>query len=128
MRRREFIALIGGAVAMSLLAANAQQPARMRRVGVLMSVSGDDREGQLVLSAFEQGLQALGWTNGRDVEITYRYAAGADERFRAYSSELISQNPDVLVANSAAALAPLRGLTSTIPIVAAIVGDLVDSG
>ena len=128
MRRRDFIALIGGAAAAWPLAAGAQQPARMRRVGVLMSFSADDREGQLLLGAFEQGLQALGWTNGRDVEIAYRYGAGADERFRAYSSELISQNPDVLVANSAAALAPLRGLTSTIPIVAAIVGDLVDSG
>ena len=128
MRRRDFIALIGGAAAAWPLAAAAQQPARMRRVGVLMSFSDDDREGQLLRSAFEQGLQALGWTNGRDVEIAYRYGAGADERFRAYSSELVSQNPDVLVANSAAALAPLRGLTSTIPIVAAIVGDLVDSG
>ena len=128
MRRRDFIALISGAAAAWPLAARAQQPARMRRVGVLMSFSDDDREGQLLLSAFEQGLQALGWTNGRDVEIIYRYGAGADERFRAYSSELVSQNPDVLVANSPAALAPLRGLTSTIPIVAAIVGDLVDSG
>jgi putative ABC transport system substrate-binding protein len=131
MRRRQLIRLLAGAAAAAVLpplAARAQRAERMRRIGVLMAYADDDREGQSRIKAFQQGLQDLGWTNGGNVEITYRFAASDDQRFRTYSSDLVSQNPDVLVANSAAALAPLRRLTSTIPIVAAIVGDLVDSG
>jgi putative tryptophan/tyrosine transport system substrate-binding protein len=76
----------------------------------------------------EQALQSLGWIKGRNVEIIYRFGAGDDARFRSYASELVGQNPDVLLANSGSALRPLRQLTSTIPIVVASIGDLVDSG
>jgi putative ABC transport system substrate-binding protein len=75
MRRREFITLVGGAAALSF-AAHAQQPERMRRIGVLMSLAADDREGKARLNAFVQGLQELGWTEGRNLRIDTRWAAG----------------------------------------------------
>jgi putative tryptophan/tyrosine transport system substrate-binding protein len=128
LRRRSFLTLLGGAAASWPLAARAQQPVRMRRIGVLMSAAQDDRRTQLEIAAFEQALQSLSWTKGRNIEIIYRYGAGDDERFHSYASELVGQNPDVLLANSGSALRPLRRLTSTIPIVVASAGDLVDTG
>jgi putative tryptophan/tyrosine transport system substrate-binding protein len=128
MRRRDFIKGIVGSATAWPLTARAQQPSGMRRIGVLMSPSQGDRRAQLQIAAFEQALQSLGWTKGRNVEIIYRYGAGDDERFHSYASELVGQNPDVLLANSGSALRPLRRLTSTIPIVVASAGDLVDTG
>ena len=80
MRRREFITLLGGAAAAWPLAARAQQPERMRRIGVLMNLAADDPEAQARLAAFQQGLQQLGWTDGRNVRIDSRWAAGDAER------------------------------------------------
>ena len=98
MRRREFITLLGGAAAAWPLAARAQQPERMRRIGVLMSLAADDPEGQARLAAFLQGLQQLGWTDGRNVRIDTRWGAGDADRTRRYAAELVALAPDVILA------------------------------
>ncbi len=89
MRRREFITLLGGAAAWPL-AAWAQQGERVRRIGVLMNVAADDPEGQARLTAFVQGLQQLGWTDGRNVRIDYRWGGGDADRIRRYAAELVA--------------------------------------
>src|SRR5262245_66131465 len=89
MKRRAFITLLGGAAIAWPLAARAQQPERMRRIGVLMNLAADDREGQARLKAFAQGLQQLGWTDGRNVRIDYRWDA-----FHKYAEELLALAPD----------------------------------
>src|SRR5262245_66646156 len=88
MKRRDFITLLGGAAVAWPLAARAQQPDRKRRIGVLMTLAADDPEGQARLTAFVQGLQELGWTDGRNVQIDYRWPAGDAERIRRYAAEL----------------------------------------
>ena len=95
MRRREFITLLGGAAAAWPLAARAQQPERMRRIGALMSPAADDPEGQSRLLALAQGLQESGWTLGRNVRIDIRWGAGDAERYRRYAAELVALAPDV---------------------------------
>ena len=97
MRRREFINLIGGAAAWPL-AARAQQPERVRRVGVLMSLAADDPEGQARLAAFLQGLQELGWTDGLNVSVDVRSTAGDAERIRREAVKLVAFAPDVILA------------------------------
>ena len=124
MRRREFITLIGGAAAWPL-GARAQQPERMRRVGVLMNLGSDDAEGQARNAAFLQGLQELGWTVGRNVRIEYRWGAGDAELFRRHASELVALAPDVILAAGGAVVPSLLQATRTIPIVFAGVGDPV---
>jgi putative tryptophan/tyrosine transport system substrate-binding protein len=94
MRRREFITLVGGVAAWPL-AARAQQPERMRRIGVLMSMVESDPGGLEYITAFAQGLAELGWTVGRNVRIEYRWGAGDLDRFRRYAAELIALSPDV---------------------------------
>ena len=101
MRRREFVTLLGGAAAAWPLAARAQQPERMRRIGVLMHAPRTIREGQARLAAFLQGLQQLGWTDGRNVRIDTRWAAGDAERIRKYAAELVALAPDVILALAA---------------------------
>jgi putative ABC transport system substrate-binding protein len=107
MRRRELIALLGGAVAVSSLswplAAHAQQPARMRRIGVLMSTSADDPESQLRLVALVEGLRLAGWTVGHNVQIDSRWASGDIALIRKYATELLALSPDVIVAGGRAA-------------------------
>src|ERR1700693_2132444 len=126
MKRREFITLLGGAAAGRARAARAQQP---RRIGVLMSnYSQTDREGQATIAAFLDTFQRLGWTDGRNVRIEYRWDAGDAERIKASATELVRSAPDVIVVLSNLALAELHRLTSTIPIVFAQVSDPVDSG
>jgi hypothetical protein len=90
MERREFITLLGGAAAAWPLAARAQSADRMRHIGVLMNTATDDPEGKARNAAFEQGLQKLGWTNGRNVRIDYRWGAGDVDRIRRYPAELVS--------------------------------------
>jgi putative ABC transport system substrate-binding protein len=85
LQRREFITLLGGAAAWPL-AAQAQQPDRMRRIGVLMPLAESDPEGRARIAAFGEGLEKLGWTEGREVQIEYRWTAGDPDRARAYGS------------------------------------------
>ncbi len=117
MRRRQFIALLGGAAAMRPFAARAQQPDRMRRVGVIMSVAADDPEGKARLGAFLQGLQQSGWTDGRNVRIDIRWAAGDTERTRQYAADLVALAPDVILASGGSVAGPLLQVTRTVPIV-----------
>src|SRR5215510_5253392 len=107
MKRREFITLLSGAAAVWPLAARAQQPERMRRIGVLMSTAADDPEGQARIAAFHQGLQQLGWTIGQKIRIDTRWPAGDPELFRRYAAELVALSPDVILATGSAAAAPL---------------------
>jgi putative tryptophan/tyrosine transport system substrate-binding protein len=102
MRRREFIAGLGGAAAWPL-AARAQQRERVRRIGVLMSLSSDDAEGQARNAALLQGLGGLGWIVGRNVSIEYRWAAGNSDLYRRYAEELDALAPDILVGSGATA-------------------------
>jgi putative ABC transport system substrate-binding protein len=129
MQRREFITLLGGAAVAWPRAARAQQADRMRRVGALMNLAADDPEGKARLTAFLQGLQELGWTDGRNVRIDYRWAAAADaDRLRVYAAELVALAPDVILASTTASVAALRQTTRTVPIVFAIVIDPVGAG
>src|SRR5947208_12471217 len=107
MRRRAFISLVGGAVAWPL-AARAQQPNRVRRIGVLMSTAADDSLGQTLSAAFAQGLQQLGWEVGANLRIEYRWGAGDTERFRRYAVELVALKPDVIVGTAASIVADLQ--------------------
>src|SRR5262245_64339761 len=100
MRRREFITLVGGTAATWPLAARAQQPERVRRIGVLMAYAENDREYQSHLAAFREELQKLGWTEGRNVQIDYRWAALDPELMRRFARELIALQPDVILSSS----------------------------
>ena len=129
MRRREFITLVGGAaVAAWPLAARAQQGERMRRIGVLMNLPADDAEGQGRIAAFLQELQQLGWTDGRNVLIDRRWAAGDAGRFQRYAEELVALAPDVILAAAVPSVQALQRATRTVPIVFANVTDPVASG
>ena len=127
MKRREFLSLVGGTAAAWPLAARAQQ-VRTRRIGVLMGIAADDRDGQARLAAFRQGLQQLGWTEGGNSSIDIRWGAGNAERNRKHAAELIASGPDVILAHSSAAVAPLLQETSSIPIVFTVVADPVGAG
>jgi putative ABC transport system substrate-binding protein len=127
MERREFIMLVGG-VAMWPLAARAQQSVKMRRIGVLMTVSENDPEGQARLDALRQGLNQLGWAEGKNLAIEYRWAGGDIGRLRDYTAELIGLAPDLIVANSTPALSALHAATTTIPVVFVLVVDPVGLG
>jgi putative ABC transport system substrate-binding protein len=127
MSRRQFITLLGGA-SLWPLAGRAQQPQRMPRVGVLMGVAEADPEGQARVAAFRQGLIDLGWADGRNLHIEYRWAAGDADRIRAYTAELVALAPDVLVGNGTPALAALRDATRSIPIIFVLVNDPVGQG
>jgi putative tryptophan/tyrosine transport system substrate-binding protein len=128
MRRREFITLLGGAAAAWPLAAHAQQGERIRRIGVLHSLASDDPEGQARLTAFVQGLQELGWTDGRNVRIDYRWAAGDAERARRYAAELVALAPDVILAHGGSIVPSLLQATRTVPIVFTQTPDPVGAG
>ena len=107
MRRRTFITLLGGAAAWPL-AAHAQQSERMRRIGVLMNLAADDAEGQARIAAFLQALQQLGWSDGRNVRIDYRWAAGDAGRFHRYAEELLALGPDVILASATPSVQALQ--------------------
>src|SRR5262245_52104240 len=127
MRRREFITLLGSAAAWPL-AARAQQPDRVRRIGVLSLCSQADREGQARIAALLDTLQRLGLTDGRNVRIEYRWSGGDAGRERASAAELVRSTPDVIVVSGWTGLAELKRLTSMIPIVFTQVSDPVGSG
>jgi putative tryptophan/tyrosine transport system substrate-binding protein len=116
MRRREFITLLGSAVAVWPLSARAQQRERMRRIGVLMGLTSDDPEGPGRVAALAQGLGELGWTVGRNMMIDYRWGAGDVERNRRYAAELVALAPQVILANTSYAVVALLQATRTVPI------------
>src|SRR5262245_53358868 len=126
-RRREFTALLGGAVAWPL-AASAQQADRVRRIGVLNPFVEKDAEGLPNLAAFRQTLEKLGWSDGRNVRIDYRWGSADPARIRAHAKELVSLDPDVILVSTALALQPLQQETRSIAIVFAQITDPVGSG
>ena len=130
MRRRQFITLLGGAAATASwpLTARAQQPERMRRVGVLQPAAANDPDAQANNTAFVQGLQKLGWTDGSDVRIDFRWGAGSAENYRKFAAELIALAPDVILAAGTAVLEPVLLATHTVPIVFVNVADPVGAG
>jgi len=117
MKRREFITVFGGAAAAWPLAARAQQPERMRRIGVLMNLPADDSEAQARNAAFLQGLLGLGWTVGRNLRIDYRWGAGNPDLYRRYAAELVALAPDVILAVTSPVVAALQQATRSVPIV-----------
>ena len=127
MNRRALITLLGGGAAAWPLAARAQQPERLRRIGLLMGAA-DDREGQARVTALKQGLQDLGWTEGRNIQIETRFAGADAGRMRADAAELVALAPDVIVGNTTPVVQALRQATSSIPIVMAAVNDPVEQG
>ena len=126
-RRREFIALLGSAAAWPL-AARAQQREKMRRVGVLMNLAADDTEGSARVTALAQGLQELGWRDGRDVRIDYRWAAADAASFQRHAQELLTLAPDVIIASATPSVVALQQATRTVPIVFVGVADPVGAG
>jgi putative tryptophan/tyrosine transport system substrate-binding protein len=127
MHRRKLIKLVGSAAAWPLTA-HAQQRERMRRIGVLTPYSGDDAEANAWLTAFAQALAQLGWTVGQNVRIDYRWGPGNAETMRKHAAELIALAPDVILASTSAAVAPLLEASRTVPIVFAGVADPVAAG
>jgi len=127
VKRREFITLLGGTAAWPL-AARAQQPERMRRVGALMNTAADSADGQARFAAFVHGLQQLGWTDGRNAQLDVRWAAGDPERIRRYAAELVALSPDVILASGGTTLGPLRQVSRTVPTVFTGVSDPVGAG
>jgi putative ABC transport system substrate-binding protein len=128
VRRREFITLLGGATVAWPVGARAQQPARIRRIAILTPFSANDAEGNARLTAFAQGLAQSGWTVGQNVRIDYRWGDGKADTMRKYAAELVALGPDVILAYSSAAVAPLLEATRTIPIVFAGIADPVAAG
>ena len=128
LKRRDFITLLGGAAAAWPLAGRAQQGERVRRIGVLQNTAADDPEGQSRVAAFLQPLQELGWTDGHNVRIDTRWAAGDADRHRRYAAELVALAPDVILASGSPALMSLQQLTRTVPIVFVNIVDTVGAG
>ena len=128
MRRREFISLLGSTVAAWPLPARGQQRDRVRQIGVLSPFSENDPETKAKLVALKERLERLGWTDGRNVRIEYRFSDGNIDRTRAAAAELVALTPDVIVAYANPAVSALKPITSTIPIVFTQVSDPVGSG
>ena len=128
LQRREFITLLGGAAAAWPLAARAQQPERMRRVGLLYTFAADDAEGQARNAALLQALQPLGWTVGRNLRIDYRWGAGDAASTRKNAAELVALAPDLILTNGAAGVGPLLEVTRSVPVVFVLVADPVGAG
>src|SRR5262245_27751981 len=127
MKRREFITLLGGAAAARPLAAGAAQRG-MRRIGVLMTIAADDPQSFARLAAFLHRLQELGWVDGRNMRMEYRWAPGGADVRRKVASELIALAPDVILANGSGGAEPLLQATRTLPIVFVLVPDPVAAG
>lgn len=128
MRRREFIGLVGGAVAAWPLPSRAQQSDRKRKIGVLAGIAADDQEGTARLAAFLQGPQQLGWTEGQNLHVEYRWAAGNRADLRKYAAELVALAPDAILATGGTSLGALLEVTRVVPIVFTIVPDPIGSG
>jgi putative tryptophan/tyrosine transport system substrate-binding protein len=128
IRRREFISLIGGAAVAWPVAALAQAPGRMRRIGMLMNLAADDPESQASLAAFQRGLQELGWVAGDNVSIDARWVAGQPDLIRKFAAELVALAPDVLLSVGGTLTGPLQQATRRVPIVFVGVTDPVGGG
>ena len=128
MRRREFITSLGSAAAVWPLAARAQQPARLRRIGVLMIHAEGESEGQARVGAFRKQLADLGWFENRNVQIDYRWGVAEATRAQVMAAELVALAPDVIVANGTAATAAAQKTTRRIPVVFVVVTDPVGAG
>ena len=128
MRRREFITLVGGAAITWPVTARAQQPDRMRRIGLLMIVPEGDPQSRADRDALESGLHALGWIVGRNVGLEYHWSDGDEALLRKYAAELVSTSPDVLMAEGTAALAAVNRETKSIPTIFVNVSDPVGQG
>jgi putative tryptophan/tyrosine transport system substrate-binding protein len=128
MQRREFIKVIAGSAAAWPFTALAQQPERIRRIGVLMAINVDDADAQARMAAFVQGLQQLGWTVGKNVRVDFRLAGIDADTLRKHAAELVALAPDVILAQSSPAIAPLLQATRTVPIVFTLIGDPVGAG
>jgi putative tryptophan/tyrosine transport system substrate-binding protein len=128
MRRREFIRLISGSTALLSLTAHAQQPDRKRRIGVLMGIADNDPEARPRVEAFERGLQELGWADGQNIHLDYRWTAGDPDRTLLFAKEIFDLKPDVILVHSSPAVAALRQLTSKIPLVFVLIADPIGSG
>jgi putative tryptophan/tyrosine transport system substrate-binding protein len=127
MRRREFITLLGGAAAWPL-AARAQQTTGMPRIGVLMGYAESDREGRANVAAFREGLQKLGWTEGRNIRLDTRWAAAEANLMQRFAKELVALQPDLILTQNTPTTAAVLQQTRTIPIIFANVSDPVGSG
>jgi putative tryptophan/tyrosine transport system substrate-binding protein len=127
VRRREFIVGLGGAVAWPRVP-RAQQPERMRRIGVLSEFNENEPESKAYLSGFTQGLAELGWADGRNLRIDVRWGAGNVDRMRMFAKELVDLRPDTIIGSSTPATAALQRETRTIPIVFVFVADPVGQG
>src|SRR5262249_15173428 len=128
MRRREFITLLGGAAVAWPVAARAQQPERMRLIGVLMNRAADNPEGQTRFAAFLQGLQEAGWAGGRNGRSDIRWGADDVDRQRTYAAELVALAPDIILAGGTLSLAAMQQASRSVPIVYAAVADPVGGG
>jgi putative ABC transport system substrate-binding protein len=127
MRRRNFLGALGGAVALPL-AARAQQPDRVRRIAVLMPLAGDDPVAKARIAAFLQGLQQLGWIDGRTMRIDYRWTVGDADRTRKEAAEMVALAPDVIMVTSSLPTVAVQQATRNVPIVFVLVADPVGSG
>src|SRR5205823_8220156 len=125
--RRAFIAVLGGAAAWPL-AGHAQQPERVRRVGVLISPPESSPLAQAYVTAFVEALRRFGWVEGQNIRIDYRFAAGDPTLFKTYAAELVGLSPDAILSGSSAAVAALQQQTRTIPIVFTGLADPVGQG
>src|ERR1700737_3388092 len=125
LRRREFILTLLGSAAAAWPLVSRAEPNRVRNVGVLLSTREDDVEGQARVALLRQELNRLGWTESRNIHFDYRWAGGGAAPAKANAAALVSQKPDVIIANSTLSLAAVRNETSTIPIVFVVVGDPV---
>jgi putative ABC transport system substrate-binding protein len=128
MRRREFITLFGCIAAALPLAALAQQAARVRRLGVLTNLPADDSVAKARIGALQQSLQQLGWSEGRNLQIDYRWTASGDDELRRYAEELVALAPDVILGTGSPPVVALRRATRTVPIVFVLVADPVGAG
>jgi ABC-type uncharacterized transport system substrate-binding protein len=129
MRRREFISLLGAAAAWPLAARAQQQTDRVRRIGVFVNLAEGDQEGQRSIEAFRRGLGNLGWIEGRNIQVDYRWSPGADTgRIRRVAADLVASKPEAILASATEGLAAFRDATKTIPIVFVSVSDPVGQG
>jgi putative ABC transport system substrate-binding protein len=127
MKRRELFGFLGGAMAWPI-EARAQQPERMRRIGVLLPLTANDPIARARMAAFVQGLQQLGWVDGRNVRIDYRWTVGEPDRIRRDAEELVALAPDIIMVTSSLPTVALQQATRTVPIVFVLVADPVGAG